>query len=144
MDVRVVEVASALNARRKGLIENNVLNQSSVLCIGLGTGGAYIATELAKCGVGRFILVAHARLSAGNVVRHPRRLSQIGRLKVNVIRDLLLEKSPDVHIACHPISVGPESESAIRKLIEAADVVVCGTDNRLSKLLINKLSLEAN
>jgi len=144
MDIEVVEVVSALDARRKGLIENNVLSQSSVLCIGLGTGGAYIATELAKCGVGRFVLVDHDRLSAGNVVRHPGGLSEIGRLKVNVLRDLLLEKNPDVHVTRHPISVSPESESAIRELIQAADVVVCGTDNRLSKLLINKLCLEAN
>ena len=28
-----------------------------MLCIGLGTGGAHVAIELAKCGVGRFILV---------------------------------------------------------------------------------------
>jgi hypothetical protein len=26
-----------------------------LLCIGLGTGGAHVAVELAKCGVGRFL-----------------------------------------------------------------------------------------
>lgn len=140
----LVDIQSALATRRSGLMESNALADSSVLCIGLGTGGAHVVIELAKCGVGRFALVDPDRLSAGNVVRHPGGVSQVGRLKVNVMRDLLLEKNPQIDVSVYPIAADEENATAIGQLIGQADVVICATDNRPSKLLINKLCIEAN
>lgn len=144
LEVTIVEVQPALSARRAGILESSILNDRSVLCIGLGTGGAYAAIELAKCGVRRYALVDPDRLSVGNVVRHPGGISQVGRHKVNVIRDMILEKNPDAQVAVYPFAVTVESMDAIRPLVRAANVVICGTDNRPSKLLINQLCVEEN
>jgi molybdopterin/thiamine biosynthesis adenylyltransferase len=144
LEVTIVEVQPALSARRAGILESSILNDRSVLCIGLGTGGAYAAIELAKCGVRRFALVDPDRLSVGNVVRHPGGISQVGRHKVNVIRDLILEKNPDARVAVYPVAITAENMDAIRPLVRAANVVICGTDNRPSKLLINQLCIEEN
>ena len=143
LEVHLVDVLPAIEERRKGLLESSALADSTVLCIGLGTGGAYIAIELAKCGVGNFILVDPDRLSAGNVIRHPGGLSQVGRKKVNVVQDLLIEKNPDVKVSIHPIATTVESAEEMTPLFRAADIVVCGTDNRPSKLIVNKLSVDA-
>lgn len=139
-----VDVQPTLAMRRVGLLETSVLSNMSVLCIGLGTGGAHATIELAKCGVGRFILVDPDRLSVGNVVRHPGGVSQVGRLKVNVVRDLIFEKNPDAQVSAHPVAVTPENVETIKLHIDQANVVICGTDNRPSKLLINRLCIEAN
>jgi molybdopterin/thiamine biosynthesis adenylyltransferase len=144
LEVAVVEVQPALSARRAGLLESSVLNNRSVVCFGLGTGGAYAAIELAKCGVRRFALVDPDRLAVGNVVRHPGGISHVGRRKVNVIRDLILEKNPEAEVSIHPFAASAENVEAIRPLISAANIVICGTDNRPSKLLINQLCIEAN
>ena len=114
-----------------------------MLLIGLGTGGAHAAIELAKCGVGKFILVDRDRLSVGNVVRHPGGISQVGRLKVNVIRDLIHEKNPDAVVLAHPFAVDYENRDVVKELITRSDVVIGGTDSRSSKLLINQLCVEA-
>ena len=143
-DVVFVDVQPALATRHTGLLETSVLQDMSVLCIGLGTGGAHAAIELAKCGVGRFILVDPDRLSVGNVVRHPGGVSQVGRLKVNVVRDLILEKNPDAQVFPHAIALTFENVETIRKFVHQANVVVCGTDNRPSRLLINQLCIEGN
>jgi molybdopterin/thiamine biosynthesis adenylyltransferase len=140
--VTVVEVQPALSERRAGLLESTVLNDRSIVCFGLGTGGAYAAIELAKCGVRRFALVDPDRLSVGNVVRHPGGISQVGRYKVNVIRDAILEKNPDALVSVYPVAVSPENLEDIRSLIRGANLVICGTDNRPSKLLINQLCIE--
>src|SRR5581483_5122934 len=108
----------------------------------LGTGGGHSAIELAKCGVGKFILIDRDRLSVGNVVRHPGGISQVGRYKVNVVRDLIHETTPDARVSTHAITVNPDTHDEIRRLIAAADVVICGTDNRQSKLQINQLCVE--
>ncbi len=138
------DVQPELATRRSGLLETTVLSDKSVLCIGLGTGGAHAAIELAKCGVGRFTLVDRDRLSVGNVVRHPGGISQVGRFKVNVVRDLIHEKNPDAQVITHPIELTYDNRETFKQLIAQANVVICGTDNRPSKLLVNKLCVEAN
>ena len=144
LTVVFVDVQPALATRRLGLLETSVLSETSLLCVGLGTGGAYTAIELAKCGVGRFALVDPDRLTVGNVVRHVGGVSHAGRLKVNVVRDLVLEKNPSAQVSVHPVPVAAESFDLIRQLVNESDVVICGTDNRPSKLLLNRLCVEAN
>lgn len=144
LEIVVAEVQPALSARRAGLLETSLLKDRSVLCFGLGTGGAHAVIELAKCGVDRFALVDPDRLTVGNVVRHPAGISQTGRQKVNVVRDLILEKNPDAKVSIYPFAATYESIETITPLFGEADVVICGTDNRPSKLLINQLCIEAN
>jgi molybdopterin/thiamine biosynthesis adenylyltransferase len=138
------DVQPELSVRRSGMLETTVLADKSVLFIGLGTGGAHAALELAKCGVGRFQLVDRDRLSVGNVVRHPGGVSQVGRLKVNVVKDLILDKNPDAKVSANPLDLNFANKEELGKLIAESSVVVCGTDNRQSKLLVNQLCVEAN
>ena len=143
VEVDLVEVQPALASRRAAILETDLLRKKSALFIGVGTGGAHAAIELAKCGVGNFTLVDRDRLTVGNVVRHPGGISQVGRYKVNVLRDLILEKNPDARVTAVPTEVTFETQEQIKELIPRADVVICGTDNRPSKLLINKLCVDA-
>ena len=138
------DVQPELNTRRSGILETTVLSDKSVLCIGLGTGGAQAAIELAKCGVGRFTLVDRDRLSVGNVVRHPGGISHVGRFKVHVVRDLIHEKNPDAEVLTHPIELTYENRETLKEIFGQSSVVICGTDNRPSKLLVNQLCVEAN
>jgi molybdopterin/thiamine biosynthesis adenylyltransferase len=139
-----VDVQPELATRRSGILETTILSDKSVLCIGLGTGGAHAALELAKCGVGRFALVDRDRLTVGNVVRHAGGISQVGRFKVNIVRDLIHEKNPYAKVTIHPFELGHANKDELRHLVAVADVVICGTDNRASKLLVNQLCVEAN
>ena len=144
IDINIIDVQPALATRRASILETDVLRTKSVLCIGLGTGGAHVAIELAKCGVGRFMLVDRDRLSVGNVGRHPGGVSQVGRFKVNVMRDLICEKNPDAEVSAHPVELTYENAETIKQLITQASVVICATDNRPSKLIVNRLCIEAD
>jgi molybdopterin/thiamine biosynthesis adenylyltransferase len=143
-EVAFADVQPELATRFSGILETTILRDKSVLCLGVGTGGAHAAIELAKCGVGRFVLVDRDRLSVGNVVRHPGGISQVGRFKVHVLRDLIHDKNPDAKVQTYPIDLNYDSQEKLKELIDEADVVICGTDNRPSKLLINRLCVEAN
>lgn len=55
--IEYVPDKSNLYTRSKGLIEVGALEKRNVLIVGLGSGGASIAVELAKAGVGNFALV---------------------------------------------------------------------------------------
>ena len=139
----IVDIGNELSSRHRGLIETGLLRNSSVLIFGIGTGGIHIAINLAKCGVGNFHLVDHDRLEIGNMCRHQAGLSHIGRKKVFVARDLLLEKNPEVKISTHPIKADESSRGQLQEIVKNVDLIICATDNRESKLLINAIGIEA-
>lgn len=60
---------------------------------GLGSGGASIAVELAKAGVGNFALVDFDRLELHNISRHIAGVNELGRLKTNIVRDAIWERT---------------------------------------------------
>jgi molybdopterin/thiamine biosynthesis adenylyltransferase len=140
--VRVENMGKNISARRFGLLETDLLKDRTVLIIGLGTGGITVALELAKSGIGRFILVDHDRLEIGNIMRHSAGISFVGRQKVTAARDLILETNPLGAVETYAIKADDENKELLRTLIERADLVICATDNRPSKLLINSLCVD--
>jgi molybdopterin/thiamine biosynthesis adenylyltransferase len=111
------------------------------LVVGLGTGGIQIAINLAKCGVGSFYLIDPDRLEVGNICRHQAGISHIGRKKVLVARDLLLEKNPDIKVYPYPMKADETTKDKIQETIKNVDLIICATDNRESKLLINAINI---
>ena len=142
--VQIVDISSALDERRTGLLETTLLAEESVLVFGLGTGGIHVALELAKSGVGRFVLVDPDRLDVGNVSRHHAGVSFSGRRKVYVARDLILEKNPLARVAAYSEAVVPETRNWAEGLVRESRIVVCATDARPSKLLVNSICVEQN
>ncbi|MFJ1456120.1 HesA/MoeB/ThiF family protein [Nocardia sp. N2S4-5] len=125
-------------------LETDVLAAKSVAVLGLGSGGSFIVRELAKTGVGRFLLVDNDRLEVGNVTRHECGLSEVGRLKTNAVRDLVADRNPRADVHTSTLTIDGTTLGTLRGLIRdiSADLVVCATDNRESRLLINRLCLE--
>lgn len=136
----IINIGYEISSRHHGLIETGLLKDSSVLIFGLGTGGIHIAVNLAKCGVGNFHLIDPDRLEIGNICRHQAGLSHIGRKKVLVAKDLLLDKNPDIKVSTYPIKADETTKDKIQEIIRDVDLIICATDNRESKLLINSIS----
>jgi molybdopterin/thiamine biosynthesis adenylyltransferase len=127
--------------RVRGVFETDALRERRVAIVGCGSGGSFIARELAKAGVGHFVLVDHDRLEPGNVCRHECGLSEVGRLKVNAIRDLILDRNPTAEVRTLAVRVDGQTIEAVREAIAEADLVVGATDNRESRLLLNRAAL---
>jgi len=143
MAVQIVDVAATLSARRTGLLESHALKDTSVLILGLGTGGIHVALELAKAGVGRFLMMDGDRLNVGNVARHHAGVSNAGRRKVYAARDLVLEKNPAAIVDAHAVAAGPDTEGLVAALLGRCDLVICATDGRPSKLFVNRMAVSA-
>ena len=129
-----------LYSRSKGILETSLLENRKVAVVGLGSGGSYIALELAKAGVGRFVLVDFDRVELHNIIRHVCGMSDLGRLKTNAIRDRILEKNPFAEIECHSTSINNLDEG--RAMLTGCDLIIAATDNIRSRLNINSLTLE--
>ncbi len=141
--VLVEDMTKSLSARRHGLLETDVLKDTSVLIIGLGTGGITIALELAKAGVGKFVLMDPDRLEFGNVSRHSAGISFVGRKKVNAAKDMVLETNPSATVETHAVEANVDSEELVRTLVGSTNLVICATDSRPSKLFVNSVCVYA-
>jgi molybdopterin-synthase adenylyltransferase len=139
-DVKFIPVKSDLYSRSKGLLETEILAQKKVGIVGLGSGGSAIAIELAKAGVGKFVLIDFDRLELCNIARHICGINDLGRLKTFAVRDAILQKNPHAEIETLEIDVNQyQNECSIA--LSKTDIIVGASDNDRSRFFLNEIAL---
>lgn len=81
--------------------EDNVekLSHASVALFGLGGVGSYCAEALARCGIGKIMIVDCDAVSRSNINRQLCALqSTVGRYKTEVVAERLLDINPDIKL----------------------------------------------
>ena len=139
--IRLVPIKSDLYSRSKGLLETDSLSKKTVGIVGLGSGGSPIALELAKAGVGKFVLIDFDRLELSNVSRHICGTNDLGRLKTFAVRDAILQKNPYAEIITLEIDVNEYSNECTEALSKV-DLIMCASDNDRSRFLLNEIALK--
>lgn len=140
-DALAVVPAAEAFARNEGILESHLLAGKKVAVVGLGSGGAVIASELAKAGVGAFVLADQDRLEVHNVGRHLCDLRDLGRLKTRAVRDHLLARNPHAHVELLEGDVLAD-EGLFESVVRDADVLVAATDNNASRRLVNRVAVD--
>ena len=114
------------------------LRDAKVMVVGCGALGNEVLKNLALCGVGHIVCVDFDRVETGNLTRSVlfRQSDADGRrLKVDVVRDRLLDINPDMEIRTfdadivHDVGLG---------VIRGMDVVVSCVDSRWARFVINR------
>ena len=141
-EIKFIPDYSDLYTRTKGLLETSVLEDSCVGIVGLGSGGSTVAVELAKSGVGNFVLIDFDRLEIGNISRHACGIGDLGRYKTNAVRDLLYARNPYVKVETAEIDINQHLSKTI-KLLENCNLIIAATDNDRSRLNLNDIAIES-
>lgn len=88
--------------------------RSTVAVVGVGGVGAYAVEMLARAGVGSLILVDNDEFIDTNRNRQlPALKSTVGRSKVEVVRERVLDINPDCNVTAVPSYVEPDSVEAL-------------------------------
>jgi len=140
-EVIYVPEKSELFSRSKGLLEVATLEKKKVGIVGLGSGGSLIAIELAKAGIGGFVLIDFDRLELANVARHWCGVNDLGRLKTIAMRDAILEKNPYAEITTVEIDITEEPQRCSEALA-TVDLIIAASDNDRSRFQLNELALK--
>ena len=118
-----------------GMEGQKKLKAAKVLAVGTGGLGAPMLQYLAAAGVGTIGLIDFDKVEASNLHRQVLfGTSDVGRPKVEVAKERLLENNPHININVHEVRL--TSENAL-DIIEGYDVVADGTDNFPTRYLIN-------
>lgn len=121
----------------------NKLNNSYVALFGLGGVGSYTAEALARSGVGKILLVDNDKVSKSNINRQLCALqSTVGKFKVDVVAERLLDINPDIIIEkCYDF-VLPENINSFD--FSKLDYVIDAIDTVSAKLAIAELAATNN
>lgn len=143
-ELRVIipPVKEELFSRINGIYETAILSNKKVGIIGLGSGGSPIALELAKQGVQHFLLIDPDRLEIENISRHICGICDLGRYKTKAVQDMIKNKNPYATIITVEKDFTKIAIEEIENLFIDIDLVICCTDNRESKLIINRFCIE--
>jgi molybdopterin/thiamine biosynthesis adenylyltransferase len=128
--------------RLGGVVDIDALRQRRVVVAGLGSGGSTVALELAKAGVGRFLLIDPDRLEERNLIRHECDDRYLGWNKAEAVADLIWHRNPEAEVETLAVDVFELREGLQRAVGEAALVAAC-TDAEPPKHLLNRLCTEA-
>ncbi len=103
-----------------------------VMVVGLGGVGGYAAEAIARAGVGRMTIVDHEPVSPSNCNRQLAALqSTIGKPKVEVMAQRLLDINPDLNLEIKNRFVSPDNitellaEIAVDYLLDCIDSIAC-------------------
>jgi adenylyltransferase/sulfurtransferase len=111
------------------------LKAARVLCVGAGGLGSPAALYLAAAGVGAIGIVDFDVVDLTNLQRQIiHGTTDVGRSKLDSARDRIASMNPEVRVETF---AEPFSTANAKRLVDAFDVIVDGTDNFPARYLVN-------
>lgn len=108
------------------------LAASHVVVVGLGGVGGYAAEAIARAGIGRMTIVDHDQVTSSNCNRQLLALqSTLGRPKVEVMAERLLDINPDLNLEAKGLFITADNcgelleETSVDYLLDCIDSIAC-------------------
>lgn len=104
------------------------LKKAKVVVFGIGGVGSFVVEGLARAGIGSFILIDNDEISESNLNRQLIATTKtIGRAKVEVAKERILEINPNAKVEIHQEFFMPESkdifDTSANYIVDAIDTV---------------------
>lgn len=129
-------------SRNKGILETDVMKSKCAVILGCGSVGSLVAMELARCGVGSFVLVDGDTLEYHNLCRHQCGIEDVGDLKVNALKRKLLNINPAVEVRTFGGIVQNIPKEILDTMCRPGDTVFVGcADNRTADVYANRIAV---
>tara|TARA_B100001175_G_C19497478_1_gene636149 strand:- start:104 stop:862 length:759 start_codon:yes stop_codon:yes gene_type:complete len=123
-----------------GIIGQKKIINSKVLIVGAGGLGCPVADLLTRSGVGLIGVIDYDKVSLSNIHRQTLYTNRdIGKYKVKVLKKKLNLINKEVKIKIYNKKA---DDNNLKKIINKYDIVVDGSDNFKTKLLLNNFSLK--
>ncbi|MDR1486088.1 MAG: ThiF family adenylyltransferase [Planctomycetaceae bacterium] len=131
-----------LFSRNTGILETDVMLNKGVLVIGCGSVGSLVALELARAGVGRFLLIDDDILGYHNICRHQCGIADVGKYKTDAVKERLLQINPKAVVELRHCQIQEVPLEILNEFCNSNTIVIGGADNREGDLYINPIAIE--
>jgi len=129
-------------SRNVGILESDVMLKTGAVLVGCGSVGSLVALELAKAGVGRFLLVDNDILGYHNICRHQCGLLDVGRFKTDAVKDRILQINPAAKVVTQNYTIQEVPLNVINEFCDKDTILIGGADNREGDLYGNSIAKE--
>lgn len=130
------DLVTNLYSRNTGLLESKVMLEKKVVIAGAGSVGSFIALELARAGVGHFVLCDSDILEIHNICRHQLGWKDVGRYKVDAVKDAILNINPHAIVDVFHGYL----QDLPKSFVEDIDMIVGTGDSREANAFANDLA----
>jgi molybdopterin/thiamine biosynthesis adenylyltransferase len=117
-------------SRNEGILETDRMLEKRVVVSGCGSVGSLVALELARAGVGHFLLVDPDTLAYHNLCRHQCGVDEVGMFKVSAVRDRIHKSNPLASVNVQPVTIERLPQRQLDEFFSPGTVVVGCADNR--------------
>lgn len=130
-----------LFSRNAGLMESDWMADKCVVISGCGSVGGTMSLQLARSGVGRFVLIDSDCVEIHNVCRHCCNLTDIGRYKVDAVAERILQINPNAQIRKFHKQIQDVIHEDYADWISPRNALFIGTcDNRTGNAYANDIA----
>ena len=129
-------------SRNTVILESDVRLKTGAILVGCGSVGSLVALELAKAGVGRFLLIDNDILGYHNLCRHQCGMLDVGRYKTEAVRDRILQINPTAKVVVQNCIIQEVPLKVFDEFCDKDTIVIGGADNRQGDLYANQIAKE--
>ncbi|GAP73154.1 UBA/THIF-type NAD/FAD binding protein [Candidatus Symbiothrix dinenymphae] len=129
-------------SRNTGILESDIMLKKGAMFIGCGSVGSLFALELAKAGVGRFMLIDNDILGYHNLCRHQCGMYDVGKYKTDALKERILQINPTAKVVTQNMMVQDVPLSVFDEFCDKDTIVIGGADNREGDLYANQIAQE--
>lgn len=142
LKVESYELYQSIFSRNKGILETAVMNSKRVIILGCGSVGSLVAMELARAGVGNFVLADPDTMEYHNICRHQCGIEDVGDLKVNALSRKLRNINPAVKIETFDGIIQNIPKEILDRFCVPGETIFVGcADNRTADVYSNRISI---
>lgn len=127
-------------SRNTGILESDIMMSKKALFIGCGSVGSLAALELAKAGVGHFMLVDNDIFGYHNICRHQCGIYDVGRYKTEALKDRILQINPYAEVVMRNTTIQEVPLDDLTNFCNPDTIVIGGADNRAGDLYANGIA----
>ena len=118
--------------------------KKKALFIGCGSVGSLVAVELAKAGVGSFMLVDNDIFGYHNICRHQCGIYDVGRYKTDALADRILQINPYAVVHKYNCTIQEVDRDELLSFCDEDCIAIGGADNREGDLYANNIAKKAD
>jgi len=142
--VKQYDTVTKLFSRNTGLLESAAMLDKRAVLVGCGSVGSFVAMELARSGVGKFLLCDTDTLEMHNICRHQCGFDDLGRYKVDAVKDKILNINPNAEVITYRKVIQRVPEDELLPLLGRNTIIIGGGDNRASSDWACKLAIKTD
>ena len=142
--IKPYDTVTRLFSRNTGLLESGAMLEKRAVLVGCGSVGSLVAMELARSGVGKFVLCDTDTLEIHNICRHQCGFSDLGRYKVDAVKDKILDINPNAEVLTYRSIIQRVPEDELLPLLGRDTIIIGGGDNRGSADWACKLAIKTD